>query len=174
MDQIAAEAGVSKQTVYSHFGAKDVLFEEIVSCKCTELMGEDGLQVGNGEEPAVMLYDTAKVFLHIVLTKESITLYRTILSECGRFPELAQAFYRAGPKTAIQRLATYLDQVNNQQLLEIPDSKAAAGMFFAMLRGDLFQQCLLELRDMPDDAEIARTARWVADAFIQAHLPKKC
>ena len=30
MDTIAAVAGVSKQTVYSHFGAKDALFEAII------------------------------------------------------------------------------------------------------------------------------------------------
>ena len=39
MDSIAAEAGVSKQTVYSHFGSKDALFEAMVRQKCDDMTG---------------------------------------------------------------------------------------------------------------------------------------
>ncbi|MBP7656876.1 MAG: helix-turn-helix transcriptional regulator, partial [Pseudoxanthomonas sp.] len=38
MDQIAAEAGVSKLTVYSHFGDKDALFAAAVQAKCAEML----------------------------------------------------------------------------------------------------------------------------------------
>jgi TetR/AcrR family transcriptional repressor of mexJK operon len=38
MDQIAAAAGVSKLTVYSHFGDKEALFVEAVRGLCEELM----------------------------------------------------------------------------------------------------------------------------------------
>ena len=34
MDKIAKKAGVSKQTVYSHFGSKDELFGGAISRKC--------------------------------------------------------------------------------------------------------------------------------------------
>ena len=34
MDKIAKKAGVSKQTVYSHFGSKDELFVNAISSKC--------------------------------------------------------------------------------------------------------------------------------------------
>jgi len=169
MDHIASEAGVSKQTVYSHFGAKDALFEEIVSGKCSELMFAEGLKAGPDDEPEVVLYEAAKIFLNVVLSIESITLYRTILAECGRFPELAEAFYRAGPKRASERLGAYLSAVAARGRLKIDNPTAAAGLFFAMLRGDLYLQCLLSLRDLPDDAEIAKNARTVANAFIQAH-----
>lgn len=171
MDQIAAEAGVSKQTVYSHFGAKDALFEEIVSCKCEELMGADGIRVAQDAEPEIVLFETAKKFLNVVLNEESITLYRTILSECGRFPELAQAFYRAGPRVATERLAGYFTKMADQGKLKISDPRAAAGMFFAMLRGDLYLQRILALRDMPGEDEIAACARTASEAFFRAHRP---
>ena len=38
MDQIAAEAGVSKLTVYSHFGDKESLFSSAIRAKCEEQM----------------------------------------------------------------------------------------------------------------------------------------
>lgn len=171
MDQIASEAGVSKQTVYSHFGAKDALFEEIVSGKCEELMGTNGVRVAENDAPEVVLFDTAKVFMTVVLNEESITLYRIILAECGRFPELAVAFYRAGPTSAVERLSKYLSAMAAQGKLSIDDPKAAASMFFAMLRGELYLQRILGLRDMPDEAEVEANARDVATAFIRIFRP---
>ena len=40
MDQIAAETGVSKLTVYSHFGDKDNLFREVVRSRINDLLPE--------------------------------------------------------------------------------------------------------------------------------------
>ncbi|MBO6948667.1 MAG: TetR/AcrR family transcriptional regulator [Rhodospirillales bacterium] len=169
MDLIAAEAGVSKQTVYSHFGAKDALFEEIVSGKCEELLDAEGLRVTDDGDPDVVLFEMAKVFLYVVLNDESVTLYRTILAECGRFPELAEVFYRAGPKTATMRLAKYLERVHGRGRLAVPDPEAAASMFFAMLRGNMYLQRILGLRGMPDDQEIHEKARGVAETFLRAY-----
>ena len=41
MDAIAAEAGVSKRTVYNHFDNKETLFGEIMIDICHELGGPD-------------------------------------------------------------------------------------------------------------------------------------
>lgn len=169
MDQIAAEAGVSKQTVYSHFGAKDALFEEIVSGKCEELMNSEGLHVADDGDPDVVLFEMAKAFLYVVLNDESVTLYRIILAECGRFPELAEVFYRAGPKTATMRLADYLERMHGRGRLTVPDPEAAASMFFAMLRGNMYLERILGLRGMPDEGEINDKARGVAEAFSRAY-----
>lgn len=171
MDQIASVAGVSKQTVYNHFSAKDALFEEIVGGKCEELMGANGLRVTEGGDPEAVLTDAARVFMKVVLNDESITLYRIILSECGRFPELAEAFYRAGPKSAIDRLGIYLGEVAAQGRLKIDDPKAAASMFFAMMRGEPYMLRLLGLREMLDDTEIEKYARIVAQAFLRVYRP---
>ncbi|MFF6008462.1 TetR/AcrR family transcriptional regulator, partial [Prauserella flavalba] len=35
VDQIAAEAGVAKATVYNHFGDKENLFRETIAAPCT-------------------------------------------------------------------------------------------------------------------------------------------
>ena len=169
MDQIAAEAGVSKQTVYSHFGAKDALFEEIISGKCVELLGTEDAGFGQGDDPYAVLFETAKQFLNIVLSDESMTLYRMILGECGRFPELATVFYRAGPRTATERLSRFLSKMADQGYLKIDNPAAAAGLFFAMMRGDLYLRCILALREKPDTDEITDYARSVVEIFIRAH-----
>lgn len=176
MDQIATMAGVSKQTVYSHFGAKDALFEEIVKRKCAILLGDgDGVRLDgwNGKiEP--VLTAAAIRFLKLILSDDNITLYRTIVAESGRFPELAQAFYRAGPCAARDRLGDYLEKAGSVGELEIDDAKKAAEMFFAMLRDHLYLGRLLGLREMPDDAEIAAHAAQAVSAFIRAHRHHTC
>ncbi len=169
MDQIASVAGVSKQTVYNHFSAKDALFEEIVGGKCEELMGANGLSETRGGDPETVLADAARAFLTVVLSDESVTLYRVILSECERFPELAEAFYRAGPKAAIDRLSTYLEEIAARGKLNIDDPKGAASMFFAMLRGEPYMLRLLGLRETLDDIEIENHARMIAKAFLRVY-----
>ena len=57
MDAIANEAKVSKQTVYSHFGAKDALFEAIIESKCAELIRPVFESPEPGQNPAADLTD---------------------------------------------------------------------------------------------------------------------
>ncbi len=169
MDQIAAAAGVSKQTVYSHFGAKDALFEAIVKGKCAALMGAGAGLAAPGECLEVVLRETAAKFLHIVMNDESIGLYRIILSEAERFPELAAAFYRSGPNAAASRLATFLADAAHAGDITLDDPRRAADLFFAMLRDDLYLERLLGLRSAPEAEEIAARAGMVARRFMQAH-----
>lgn len=168
MDQIAGQAGVSKQTIYSHFGAKDALFEEIVRGKCAQLMSADGVQVQDGS-PKAVLSDTAAQFLRVILSDESTALFRMIIAESARFPELAQAFYRAGPGAATKRLAAYLTDTNDKGLLKAGDPTVAAQMFFAMLRGDIYVQRIILLRGAPDEAEVKREAERVATLFLRLY-----
>lgn len=169
MDQIASEAGVSKQTVYSHFGAKDALFEAIIHGKCQALTGRDGVTSNRTEDPQIVLFNTASSFLRMVLAPESITLYRTILAECVRFPELASAFYRSGPRTACDRLAVYLESIHGQSELDFSNATASAELLFAMLRGDLYTRCLLALHDNTDEDEVTQHARDIVQAFLRQH-----
>lgn len=171
MDQIASEAGVSKQTVYSHFGAKDALFEEIVKSKCQELMGEGGPLGGPVGDLEAVLVTTATRFLDVILSDESITLYRTILAESARFPELAEAFYRSGPRAATARMADFLDRAVAAGAFHSDDTKASAELFFAMFRDHLYMGRLLSVCDKPGDDEIAQHARRVVRAFLRAHRP---
>jgi len=169
MDQIAAAAGVSKQTVYSHFGDKDTLFEAIIKGKCATLMGEGAGFVVPAGSLETILCETAAKFLAVIMADESIGLYRIILSEAERFPELAAAFYRSGPNAAASRLATFFADAAGKGDIIIDDPRRAADLFFAMLRDDLYLERLLGLRAAPDTNEIKARATVVACRFMLAY-----
>jgi len=173
MDEIAREAGVAKQTLYSHFGSKAQLFEAIIQDRCTQLLGadEDGAAPPAGDDHAaeVALTRAGERFLRVVLDPDSVALFRAIVSESIRFPELAEVFYRAGPDRAVAELAETLRGFDRAGALRVADAEASANMFYAMLKGDIHMRCILGMRENPPRGEIeAWTARVVGD-FIAAH-----
>ena len=177
MDAIAEAAGVSKQTVYSHFGGKDALFGAIVRKKCGQLL--EPLRMppqtprSPGGDPQTVLSGVAQRFLELILAAENMAHYRAVVAESRRFPELAKAFYRSGPEIAVDSLARYLKTMDRQGLLAIAEPKPAARMFFAMLRGDLYMRRLLGLVAVPGKAEMRHAVDQAVRAFLAAHAADK-
>src|SRR5690606_27828391 len=97
MDAIAAKAGVSKRTVYSHFPGKDVLFAAVMTRHCGVVAG-DAWTMDPEIEPRQMLIDRGRRFLRLITARESVALFRTVTAEAERFPELGRAFFETGPK----------------------------------------------------------------------------
>jgi len=172
MDAIATEANVSKQTVYSYFGAKEVLFEAIIESKCADLSRPVFESLDPRKDPASDLKKFANRFINVILASSSTALFRVIVAESGRFPELAEAFYRAGPQTAVKNLAVYLKQLDRQGALSISDATGSAQQFFALLRGDLYLRRLLDLAPELTDKEVKAVVDKAVSAFMIIHAPK--
>ena len=170
MDAIAEKAGVSKQTVYSHYGSKEALFEAIIEDKCKEVLSglsTPSLQVSG--DPESLLRDVAESFLVTVLSVPSMALFRVVIAECGRFPELAEVFYRAGPAIAIDNLSRILGELDETGALSVPDPASSARLFFAMLRGDLYIRRLMNLASVPTNAERDAVVSQAVAVFLAVH-----
>src|SRR5436305_3006427 len=114
MDEIAALAQVSKQTVYKHFSDKQSLFTEIVTGTVNEIsdpVSDEVGQLADSGDLEADLRDLARRLLARVMQPRLLELRRLVIAEAGRFPELGRAFYDRGPGRTIAALASAFEQL---------------------------------------------------------------
>jgi TetR/AcrR family transcriptional regulator, mexJK operon transcriptional repressor len=137
MDEVAARAAVSKQTVYKNFADKEQLFTGIVlgvAGNAEHVVGE--LTAALREHPATTaaeleraLTELARRYLDAVLAPEVLALRRLVVAEADRFPDLARTYYRQAPARAVEVLAAALESYVDGGLLRAPDRELAASTF---------------------------------------------
>jgi TetR/AcrR family transcriptional regulator, mexJK operon transcriptional repressor len=137
MDAIARHASVSKATVYAHFNGKDALFAALMVIECRHLSDEIGRRAL--DEPVIRdaLMSVAHDFNNLLCTAEGLGMYRIVVAEAPRFPELGRVFYDSGPKIMIDRIADFLRSATERGLLNIPDPRVGAIQFISLVRGEL-------------------------------------
>ncbi|MCF1426554.1 MAG: TetR/AcrR family transcriptional regulator [Shewanella sp.] len=110
MDEVARHAGVSKQTVYAHFGSKDELFVAAIESKCVvHQLSEDMLN--DPSSPEQTLKEFARHFSEMIISPESMHVFKTCVSQADTHPEISRLFYDAGPAHVLSLLTGYLAQV---------------------------------------------------------------
>ena len=170
MDQIAGEAGVSKLTVYSHFGDKDSLFAEAVRAHCEESMPTALFE----PDPAVplreRLTDIGQAFFAMIMTPEAIAGHRILCTPHVAGSGIPAMFWEAGPQRVQASFTALLERRIDTGELEIPDPARAASHFFTLLKGEPHAQavfgycCGSKQQDTPSE-HIAS----VVDLFLRAY-----
>lgn len=154
MDTIAAAAGVSKQTVYNHFGSKDELFGAIIRERCRQLLEALQPEQAAAGRPEAVLRRLAQAFVDKMLSPETLALYRILVVESQRSPELGEIYYRSGADLAVETLSAYLRDQTRRGVLQVAKPRIAAEQFFSMLGGHLRIRALLGLDSRPDPAKV--------------------
>jgi TetR/AcrR family transcriptional repressor of mexJK operon len=132
MDEIAALAAVSKQTVYKHFAGKEHLFSEIVTSTVNEASDTVHDEVRNLQDSGDLeadLRDLARRQLALVMQPRILQLRRLVIGESGRFPELGRTFYERGPGRTIEALSATFERLADRGLLQLDDPLLAAAHF---------------------------------------------
>lgn len=136
MDAIAAEAGVSKLTVYSHFGDKDALFAEAVKSHCERGMPTALLADRPGQPVRERLTEIGTAFYAMISAPEAVAGHRILCSPQVMQTPLPQLFWEAGPRRVQEGLRALLDARVAAGELDIPDTALAASQFFTLLKGE--------------------------------------
>lgn len=155
MNRVAEEAGVIKQTIYSHFNDKEGLFVAIIE-SLTLKHFEDQFGYGienfdNSLDPKLVLRMLANAFLNRQKDKQYIALFRTVIGESNRFPELTQLYTRTVIQRGITVLTVYFDQ---HPELKFKDTQAMARIFAgAIVNNIVLSEILYGNEIMPFEAE---------------------
>ncbi len=151
MDRIAAVAGVSKRTVYGHFGSKNDLFMSVMFDMCDSKSVLLSLNLDPNQPIDEILRVLGKSFLNMVFDPEGMSLFRILISQAVNFPDLGQAFLDRGPKKLIGDITAYFAEMEQRGKIRIGDCQEAAGSFLASLFG--FHQMLSLVADAPPPSE---------------------
>ncbi|MDQ3056769.1 MAG: TetR/AcrR family transcriptional regulator [Pseudomonadota bacterium] len=172
MDQIAGEAGVSKLTVYSHFGDKDALFFEAVSAKCEELLPPELFDTDNLQGPLrAQLTSIARAFFALITSDEALSMHRMMLTQSSDL-HVREMFWKAGPQRVQGAFAAFVQARADAGELVVPDVRRAASQFFCLLKGEVHMRMASGLCCAPSQPDVDTHIGATVDLFLRAHAPR--
>ncbi|WP_300974802.1 TetR/AcrR family transcriptional regulator [Sphingomonas sp. LHG3406-1] len=134
IEAIAADAGVSKVTVYNHFGDKRGLFAAAVEHECENIRGQLLFDdAGNGIRERLLAFGHSMIAF--LSRPEMIRFEQRIAAEVEQEPELGLCFLEAGPRRMKLALASLLEREQERGTLILDDPLQAAEHLAAMCKG---------------------------------------
>jgi len=169
MDAVAKAAGVSKATVYAHFKSKNDLFAAIVAQVSEQLTAEIRAVIDAKLPLRQALTRIGLKFLEVLTDPHRVRMFRMMVAEVDRFPELGRVFYEAGPLVMQDCLAGFLQGAASAGSLAIADPGLATRQFLSLIKADLHLRCLLVMGTDPTPAERERQVAAADDMFLKAY-----
>ncbi len=168
LEDIAQFSGVSRQTIYNHFAAKQKLVEVLVRTHQVEL--QTSLI---WPDPFAAPEETPARYAGDLLTQISQPRYRralrALVQALSHAPEQARRLHRATLRTPIQRLAQFLSVETARGRLAVDNPQAAAELCLDLVIARPQLMILKGIPGTPDDHEIERLARRCAQVFAQGY-----
>lgn len=171
MDDIAAQAAVSKQTVYKHFADKDQLFREIVmqmTERAETFVHDIESRPWSGDLEAD-LRGLAHHHLATVLQPELLQFRRLVIGEADRFPDLAAIYYERGPGRVLAALAALFSDLVDQGQLRIDDADLAANHYAWLVLGAQLDRSMFYGLTATNDDDLRRAGDEAVRVFLSAY-----
>ena len=175
MDAVAGKAGVSKQTVYSHFSGKEDLFRECILNKILDY-GLDLQDQDPGAPLHEVLVTTAHRFMDLIYDDEVMAMYRLLIAESPAFPSIGESFWESGPVQLVESLAGFFVRAGEAGSAAIGAPQQAAEDFLCLLKGHYIQHLIMgqaatgcEIDREPHIERVVRQVRQLHDKSYQGH-----
>jgi AcrR family transcriptional regulator len=172
MDAVAREAGVSKATIYAHFTDKAELFESLIKEECARQWPAMAMLEAEPADLRQTLLAVGRAYAEFLVSPQVVQVFRMVVAESPRFPELGRAFYEGGPRRVRDQLAAYLARAEAQGKLALGgDARQAAQQFLALLRCEHHVRALIGIEPPTTEpnAAVRRSAEAATDMFLRAY-----
>jgi TetR/AcrR family transcriptional regulator, mexJK operon transcriptional repressor len=139
-DAIAAEAKVSKRTLYVYYPSKEELFAGVMRGLTVEnpqtraLESMEEMTPGSEEELRWNLLELARKILATMMQPDYLALLRTTIADTHRFPQLGGLFRATVPERAMRSFAVFIERSRECGVVGSGvDGETAARMFVGPL-----------------------------------------
>lgn len=169
MDAITALAGVSKQTIYAHFGDKESLFLAVIADRRARAGDERRLEENpllEGEDLHAGLVAFGEWHLITVLDPQLAALRRMLIGELTHQPRLRELWNIGGPTQLRAQLAAELHE--RTEALDIPSLDLAVSQLLALLSHEANMLTMYGLTPLEPPTR-RRIATQAADLFLRAY-----
>ena len=169
MEDIARRAGVSKQTIYNHYGCKEDLLKALFSRRREEMI-EPLVGGAHADEP---LEDRLSTYILRMMEgyigQGHTNFMRSAIAASATRPELGRMVYEAGPRAGRRRIAEFLATEAAAGILDIEDADRAADFLFGMAVGSLLLKIMMDVPVERRADMLAARARDCARRFLRAY-----
>lgn len=176
MDDIAATAAVSKQTVYKHFTDKRQLYADVVLATTDQVtavvrMVSAALQDTTDLEQC--LGELARSLLATLMQPELLRLRRLVISTAEQFPDIGAAWYEQGFGRVLDALAGRFADLDGRGLLRADDPLLAAHHFVSLLLWMPVNQAMFTGDHTSSEAELESYADAATRTFLHAYAASR-
>jgi AcrR family transcriptional regulator len=163
MSDVAAQAGMSKKTVYQLIDSKGALFAALLAHHQSLLKFPE-------EQPDWSVHEilTANLLClaRFLLSKEQIAIVRLIMAEYTHSPDLGRVFHLKRVQKARSRLELCLGNIAKRQGCENCDAREMSAMLFGMAVGEFFLGALVGFRHVPSKSVLENRVKNAVDIFL--------
>jgi len=170
--RVAQRAGVSTKTMYRLIPTKADLFRGIISERISRFILEidnealDNMPIEQAIEHILLAYGD------LTLEEEVVSTLRLVFAECGRFPEIATAFFELAIRRTGTQLENWLARQCKRGRIALDDPALAAGMLRGMMVLEPQRAFMLGQQPRLTKEQIAARARQCARLFLDGCRPK--
>ena len=175
MDDVAALAAVSKQTVYKHFTDKERLFTEIILSTTDQIDELVRMVAGKLSDTARVERDLtalARQFLGTLMQPDLLRLRRLVIANADRFPDLGRTWYEEGFERVLATLASSFRQLAERGVLQVDDPLMAANHFVGLLLWIPVNRAMFSGDHSSTAKDLARYADAAVRVFLAAYAPR--
>jgi AcrR family transcriptional regulator len=175
IDAVAAEAGVSRQTIYNQIGDKEKLFAETVRAiteRSSAILVKTLASFPSKPHDIEMELIEFAVRLtgNCICDDDAVAMRKLIENEGRRYPALFETWKEYGPRKDWPAIAGRFARLAADGAIELDDPDLAARQFMALISADLPESPSPD--EAPDEEEVRRAATNAVRTFLRAYPPR--
>ncbi len=168
LEMIINEAGGSRRSIYNEFGNKQGLLLAVVNRQVSK-QAQTLTAINRNLSAKDALNDVCHKFVQGMLSPTIMSLFRLVIQQVVKFPELGEVINQKGRLTGILPLADYLDYLAEQEIIQIEDAHFGAQMLIEMAKGPLHTRALLIPNIAVTEDEISLQVNKAVNIFLKGH-----